>query len=488
MIGKRIERARKEKAMRKRGELIGLRGVTSCWMGTTGGGDGDDGGGVVVVAGSEDGSVSRWSGKTMRRQWGTGAHKNGAVSSVAMSGRWIWSGDDRGVLRVWDSDKGAEWHSINAHRSGVGCLAVAGTGSGGLLRVASGAADAVKLWDMRSDRASAVSKSGSCSSQARQLTAISMTSDGHWLCFGDIAGRLVLWELRANRQVLIKDRPLMGNQAPIAHCQFHSDQLLAIATHNRRLLLWDIGHWALVGALDHTQLTLPIKATIKRADQQLICAADDGIRLWGWGASKDSKGHTTPAHARIRLDWCKFGAMAIAGRLLVAAEMTREQSVHVWHWQEQGDDDGDDDDDDCYSSDEEWACGDDDHKSEQHDEQSHSQCQCPDIQFQQAMSKRVRHLNRIKNACIAGKQRLLIDALTQLLNDRAQCQLFGCVVDALLGNAQSNGIQPSTLHSFRAFFLHPSAATLFPSLTPVVLSRIAALSRSHSHNHPQLSS
>jgi len=238
-----------------------------------------------------------------------------AVKSVAFSpdGRWLASGSDDGMVRIWDLATGTPRHKLEGHTGAVGWFAVAFSPDGKLL--ASGGLDGtIVLWDPLTGL------------RVRTLngyfhgSTIQFSSDGKLVAAGTADGGVRMWYTRNGEDA----RMLKGLHEGHVRClAFRADgQRLATGGDDGKLVITDLASGTVLDSFKRDTRVIRVEFS---ADGETVAAAyghpEPVARLWNL-KDKDFvnlKGHTENVHTvSLRSD----------GRLAVTT--AHDGSVRLW--------------------------------------------------------------------------------------------------------------------------------------------------------------
>lgn len=112
----------------------------------------------------------------------------GDVRSLVFTGngRWLVSGGDDGVVRVWDAESGACTHSLEGHEDRVWCVAASGDGH---LVVSGDDRGVVRVWDTRSDTCV-----HTLQAHEGRVSCVAMSENGTLIASGGGEGAVRVWD------------------------------------------------------------------------------------------------------------------------------------------------------------------------------------------------------------------------------------------------------------------------------------------------------
>jgi eukaryotic-like serine/threonine-protein kinase len=201
---------------------------------------------------------------------------NGPAISVAISpdGRWLASGDTRGIVKLWDTITWKEVHSLDAHAGQVNGLSFSPDGR----RLASASLDkTVRVWDIGTWKQLTTFR------EHGEVDCLAFSPDGHRLAWAGADNTVRIWNATDGGRVV----DLTGHLDAIFRLSFSPDGgRLATASLDRTVKVWDVarcreqltfrGHKRMVLGLAFS----PDGRQIASADGTLWKSDDGVVKLW----------------------------------------------------------------------------------------------------------------------------------------------------------------------------------------------------------------
>lgn len=198
---------------------------------------------------------------------------NAAVRAVAFSpsGSQVASGDEKGVIKIWDLGTGGLVSTVTGHsnRYASGVLALRYSPKDATLLASAGTEDSIKLWDASNGRMKAVLPS------VGAVTCLAFSPDGRWMASG--GARLVVWNIAEQTPFKV----LASSPSQFYAVIFSPDgKHLAAGSGRGWLTLWDTALWQpLKRVASHGGAVATLD--IAPDNELLLSAGYDGmIRLW----------------------------------------------------------------------------------------------------------------------------------------------------------------------------------------------------------------
>jgi WD40 repeat protein/tRNA A-37 threonylcarbamoyl transferase component Bud32 len=236
------------------------------------------------------------------------------VLCVAFSpkGRTLATGDEDGVVKLWDLEAGKPSASFQAHRLGVSSLAFSADGR---TLASAGGDSTAKLWAVRSARLKATLKGHSDS-----VWCVAFSPNGKTVATGGIDETVRLWDAATGKQ----QKVLAEFQGWVNAVAFSPNgKRLAWACWNEAVKLIDLQSGLKSSLLDHTHWVWSV--AFSPDGQRLATASEDKtVKVWDLTGTKPGVLRTFRGHLA--------GVLSVAfspdGRLLASA--SGDQTVKLW--------------------------------------------------------------------------------------------------------------------------------------------------------------
>jgi len=235
------------------------------------------------------------------------------VLSAAYSpdGKMIASGDDDGMLRLWDIATGETVHVFAGHESAINSLVFSPDGK----TLLSGSYDqTIRLWDVASGQ------------ELRQfqdnpgfVSSVAFSPDGKTAVSSGPDGELILWNVADGSKITQFDE-----QGEVLYSAVFSPdgKSILVASGDRRLRLWDVASEELIRTFAGHQGEV-LSAAFSPDGKTFISGSEDGtLRLWEVSSGRQLGsfiGHE---------DWIWSVAISPDGRTVVSSG--QDQTVRLW--------------------------------------------------------------------------------------------------------------------------------------------------------------
>ncbi|KAG9070327.1 hypothetical protein KI688_009664 [Linnemannia hyalina] len=235
------------------------------------------------------------------------------VATIAFSpdSRRIVSGDEKGVIRLWDCTSGEELLTMEGHTNSIRSLTYSPCGD----RIASVGDDkTVQLWD---------SETGVCvfflEGHTRWIASVRFSPDGRQLISGSADGTIRFWDSETGERGVVL-RPLLGKIYSLA-CS-PDGRWIATGHGDGNVWLWDMVSGSPGPVLQgHAKTVTGIAFS---PDGQLIATSSDDFRVMLWDASTGDIISTFDGH------WRSIHDIAFSPDGLTIASGSKDRTMRLW--------------------------------------------------------------------------------------------------------------------------------------------------------------
>ncbi|HEV3204207.1 MAG TPA: WD40 repeat domain-containing protein [Gemmataceae bacterium] len=235
-------------------------------------------------------------------------HTDGDIVALAFPSRQrIWSVEDPGVLRHWDTDKGQAVDSVFLSDletlwsfSEDGQLLISGN-------------DEVSIWEVANGKKIATMQ------QPSWVTALAYRKKPALLATGHDDGIVRMWDPKTRQPV----RELPGHDLPISALSFSPEgKRLASASEDRIIRIWDVKNGKLLGTLDRHSDRIQELAWHPQGNWLVSAAWDRTARIW------DTATMDVLVLLNTHADQVNALAFSPDGNMLGCADSAN--SIHIW--------------------------------------------------------------------------------------------------------------------------------------------------------------
>lgn len=225
--------------------------------------------GNKVLTGEGDGRVRLWDLKSGGRIFSFKGHTM-PVDSVAISpnGKLGLSGSDDRTVRLWDLESGHSLRVLEGHTAGLFGVTFSPDGKRAL-----SCSEAVRLWDLKTWEAEQLL----WTFRTEPVASVAFSPDGERALFGEILGRVRLWDIESGRSLL----SLEGHRGMVWSLAFSRDGKRALSggTDNT-VRLWDLDTGRALRVFERHTDSVRCVAFSPYAQRALSGSADKTVRVW----------------------------------------------------------------------------------------------------------------------------------------------------------------------------------------------------------------
>lgn len=227
-------------------------------------------------------------------------------------GRWLWTADEYGIIKVWDVRAARPQRNLDNKAAING--AVLHPNQGDILSVDQ--AGSLRIWDLTASACSAEL----IPEEAVPLRSVSVSADGEQVAVANGPGRTFVWKTGLGPADFVPVAKVQAHQAPITKCSFSpSAELLATTSADHSVKIWQLG-----GARD--------RGAISDDDQERSDADEDDTNDKDSLFSSDEDSTGTPlllrSHLQGHLKWVWDCAWSADSAYLVSA--SSDTTARLW--------------------------------------------------------------------------------------------------------------------------------------------------------------
>jgi hypothetical protein len=247
--------------------------------------------------------------------------------AVTPDGQRLVTGDEYGMVRIWDAASGHELRTLKGHTGEVRCVTVTPDGQ----RIITGADDGTaRLWDAVSGRPLLT-----LDAHLGRVNPVSETPDGRRLLTGGYDGTAKVWDAESGRLLLT----LKGHTAAVKLAAVTAgSQRFVTASIDGTVAFWDGAiRWKLLSLKGHSGLVWSFAVTPD--GQRIVTGGEDGtVRLWDAVNGRELltlKGHTGSVWSvAVTSDGRRLISGSSDGTVKIWEAASPEQ-VNLWDKQDQ---------------------------------------------------------------------------------------------------------------------------------------------------------
>jgi WD40 repeat protein len=255
-----------------------------------------------------------------------------AINAVAYSpdGAWIATASDDGTAKLWDAKTGKFQRTLE-HERGTDINGLAFSPDGNWLATAGNDRN-VKVWNLRP----ASSPEPRVRRHDASVNAVAFHPGKNQLVTGCSDAKVYVWDLGADEQEMrlrgldpekISQLALIDHKGQVNAVTFSPDGgLLATASDDGTVKLWDAGSWALLRTL--TGAASRVAAVAFHPDGQWVAAGSDDGATRVWHVSSDTPVRALSSRVLLPTRAVRGVAFSPDGKWLAVA--SRDMLVRVW--------------------------------------------------------------------------------------------------------------------------------------------------------------
>lgn len=239
-----------------------------------------------------------------------------SISSLAIAGELIISGNSQGEISLWNVTTGQRLQTVAGHSQGVNAVVIS---RGGEVLASGGDDRTIKVWSVNQVIAGESSPQYALTGHEGAVVALAISPDGKTLVSGSWDNSIKVWDLTTGQL----RQTLTGHAGLVSSVAISPDgRLLVSGSRDNTLRIWELATGQLMQTLKGHSLSV-LSVAISANNQTLVSSSGDGtIGIWDLttGTLKSTlKGHT---------DGVWSVAISADDRTLVSGSW--DKTVRVW--------------------------------------------------------------------------------------------------------------------------------------------------------------
>jgi len=238
----------------------------------------------------------------------------GDIQGIALSpdGRFIVSGDDERLIKIWDTATGSEVKTLRGHSDDLRAVAFSPDGK----RIASGADDGViKIWDAASG-----AEVKTLRGHRGSVTSIAFSPDGRHIVSGGWDRTVRMWDTTNGTEVMT----LRGHKHTTTELAYSPDgKVLVSGSRDRTIKMWDAETGVEIRTL--TGHDESVRAVAVSPDGSCIASAGNDTIIRIWDVQTGDQRITLHGHT----DRIKGIAFSPDGQRIASA--SNDKTIRIWN-------------------------------------------------------------------------------------------------------------------------------------------------------------